>query len=746
MRSRFCCTAKFFGWLLLAPHLWSQSLDLPLTVEETAGVARVAEPVTAGVPLPKGMVRDTGRLRLYGPDGRPVPAAFRVVNRWWEDASTQLPSIQWVHVDFFADVAPRARAVYRLRLSDAPLQPPPASLRVEAEADHIRVNTGPLAFTVHRRGPILDAPGLRAGDFVLRSDERIYKASQWPSSDLVVEEQNPLRVVLKRTGAHGWVNQQDRALDYVVRIIAYAGRPYIRLIHSFVNRQGSRMSDFVRLDGLWFEGQLERHAESVRIEQLSTEPRRTGWFEAGGVSVGLRWFWQLYPKGFEVRSGDLMRLALFPDTARPQNIYTGLAKTHEMILSFGGETLAAQLDHPLYAAAPPKWYTRDTQALGRLVESSPEAIRPQYWPLVQRYDRWLVACRNAVRAKRDRGFRFQDRRLDEYGMLNFGDAIHKLIPDNRRADFGIHWETEYYDFPHALFLHFFRTGDMDSFRMAIEAAAHLADVDISHYEVEPGRHGAPRTGPGLNHWTRYSNGVFISSTSWAFYKNEGLLDRYLLTGDLWSRDVARLSADFGVIYNGLDLHSNTRSVGHGLFAMLKAYEVFGDKKYLDRAHWIIDGVHAWQDGDVDRLRALNPRAVWDPQFKGGYSHQSWMYGIALEAMAQASQFLERPEMPAYMRRAADWIFNNPREWDSERRVFLNAPVHSVMLTPGLAYIAETSGEPKYWDVALESFRRQAEEGQVTDRLKLFAQLFRNSQRFPWYLSIESPHGRDRTSR
>ncbi len=414
-----------------------------------------------------------------------------------------------------------------------------------------------------------------------------------------------------------------------------------------------------------------------------------------------------------------------------------MAKTHELILSFGGESLSAQLDHPLYAVAPPKWYTRETHALGRLVESSPEAIRPEYWPLVQRYDRWLVACRDAVLAKRDRGFEFEGRRFDEYGMLNFGDAMHKLITDTRRPDYGVHWETEYYDFPHALFLHFFRTGDLKSFRMAIEAAAHLADVDISHYEVEPGRNGAPRTGPGLNHWTRYSNGVFISSTSWAFYKNEGLFDRHLLTGDLWSRDVARLSADFGVAYNGLDLQSNTRSIGHGLFAMLRAYEVFGDKKYLDRAHWIIDCVQAWQDGDAERLRSLNSRVVWDPKFQGGYSDQSWMYGIALEAMAQASQAFGRAEMPGYMRRAADWIFSSPREWDAERRLFLNAPVHSVMLTPGLAYIAETSNEEKYRDIALESFRRQTEEGQITDRLKLFAQLFRNSQRFPWYLSVEA---------
>ena len=725
--------------LLLFQAARGQQLDLPLTVEEIAGVRRVGEPVRFGVPLPKGLLFDTAQLRLLSPSGKPVPAVFRVASRWWDPAAAAAPSIRWVQADFFADVEPRGRAVYRLETSADPAPPPPAVLRLTATPGQIQVDTGALKFAVHQTGAFLEAPGLRNADLLVRSDERVYKASQWPQSQLVVEEESPLRVVLKRTGSHGWNDRKDRALDYVLRITAYAGKPYLYLAYSVINRQGASMADFVRLDGLWLQAQLEGDAPPVLVEQTGAEPRRPGWFDAGGIGVGLRWFWQLYPKAFEVR-GKTLRLSLFPETARPQNIYTGVAKTHEMLLSFGGGNLTAQMDHPLYAVAPPKWYTRDTHALGRLVESSPEAIRPEYWPLVRKYDRWLVASRDAVEDKRDRGFDFQGRHFDEYGMLNFGDAMHKLIADDRKPDFGIHWETEYYDFPHALFLHFFRTGDLKSYRMAVEAAAHLADVDISHYEVsQPGCPGAARTGPGLNHWTRYSNGVFVSSQSWAFYKNEGLLDRYLLTGDLWSRDVARMSADWGVCYNGLDLQSNTRSIGHGLFAMLKAHEVFGDKKYLDRAQWIIDNVHAWQDGDVARLHQLNQRVVWDAKFSGGYSDQSWMYGIALEAMAQASQTFGRSEMPAYLRRAADWIFSNPREWDPQRRVFLNAPVHGVMLTPGLAYIAETSGEGKYWDVALENFRRQTEAAQTTDRLKLFAQLFRNSQRFPSYLSVEAKH-------
>lgn len=720
---------------LFAGPLCAQTLDLPLTVAEPAGVARTAEPVTFGVPLPHGLAMDTAGLRLFGPDGRPAPASFRVANRWTSDGS-----VQWVHCDFFADVPAGGKAVYRVRLSDSPQPPPTATLKVTSGPGQVTVNTGPVEFTVYQTGRLLEGPGLREADFLLRTDERLYKASQWPESELVVEEQNPLRVVLKRTGAHGWVDRKEKALDYVVRIYAYAGQPHIRLVYSFINRQGTKLSQFVRLDGLWLQARLERQPAPMLVEQLGANPRRTGWFEAGGIGFGLRWFWQLYPKGFEAKADGTVRLALFPETARPQNIYTGVAKTHEMIISFGGKNLSAHLDHPLHAAAEPKWYTRETKALGRLVESSPEAIRPEFWLLVQNYDRWLVASRDAVLAKRDKGFEFLGRKLDEYGMLNFGDAMHGLVTDASRPDFGIHWDTEYYDFPHALFLHFFRTGDMKSFTMAVEAAAHLADVDISHYEPETGYHGAARTGPGLNHWTRYSNGVFVSSESWAFYKNEGLLDRWLLTGDHWSRDVGRLSADWGVNYNGLDLQSNTRSIGNALFAQMKAYEVLGDRKYLDRTNWIIDCVQAWQEGDVEKLRALNERAVWEPRFKGGYSEQSWMYGIALEGMAQASLLTGRMEMPEYMRRAADWIYANPNEWVAETRRYIRYQDLAIMLTPGLAYIAETSKQKVYWDHAMEAFRRQVEEGRTTNQLKLFAQWFRNSQRFLWYLSVESPVG------
>src|SRR5687767_6675802 len=145
------------------------ALDVPLTIQETAGVARNAEPVTFGVPLPKGLLTDTAKLRLFGADGKPVAADFRVVNRWWSDTPNQVASIQWVHCDFFASAPARGRAVYHLRIGgDNPAPPPPAKLEVIRNDGDVTVNTGPLQFIVHGKGPLLDGPGLNGADIHLR--------------------------------------------------------------------------------------------------------------------------------------------------------------------------------------------------------------------------------------------------------------------------------------------------------------------------------------------------------------------------------------------------------------------------------------------------------------------------------------------------------------------------------------------------------------------------------------------------
>lgn len=56
-------------------------LTVPLTVYETLGIARRDEPVTSGVPLPFGKVRDPRRVMVTDASGREIPTQVTVLSR-----------------------------------------------------------------------------------------------------------------------------------------------------------------------------------------------------------------------------------------------------------------------------------------------------------------------------------------------------------------------------------------------------------------------------------------------------------------------------------------------------------------------------------------------------------------------------------------------------------------------------------------------------------------------------------------
>ena len=91
-------------------------LDVPLVVRDVAGVERRAEPCSTGVPLPHGMLREPKGLAVFDPSGKPVPAQFKVLERWRETglAKDDL-SVKWLLVTFLADVPKGGQVVYRLK-------------------------------------------------------------------------------------------------------------------------------------------------------------------------------------------------------------------------------------------------------------------------------------------------------------------------------------------------------------------------------------------------------------------------------------------------------------------------------------------------------------------------------------------------------------------------------------------------------------------------------------------------------
>ena len=115
--------------------------SLRLIVEESAGIRRVAEPVTAGIPFPKGLLRSVGQLDLHDADGRRVPLQAGTLARWSDG------SVKWALLDFQTtddDVRDRE---YTIRAdAAAPRLVPDSRLDVSEQAGLVRVDTGGAQF------------------------------------------------------------------------------------------------------------------------------------------------------------------------------------------------------------------------------------------------------------------------------------------------------------------------------------------------------------------------------------------------------------------------------------------------------------------------------------------------------------------------------------------------------------------------------------------------------------------------
>jgi hypothetical protein len=138
---------------LAATGAAAKPFAVALHVREDAGVARIAEPLASGLPLPQGAVFNPADLRVTSPTGQPVPCQAHQLGLSWPDGS-----LRWVLVQFQATVAANKDAIYTL-MSD-PGKPPVLPREHVSVAngvvggvpnpDAVQVTTGPLRFTVSR--------------------------------------------------------------------------------------------------------------------------------------------------------------------------------------------------------------------------------------------------------------------------------------------------------------------------------------------------------------------------------------------------------------------------------------------------------------------------------------------------------------------------------------------------------------------------------------------------------------------
>ena len=118
------------------------TLEVRLTVTETAGVARKAEPVTTGVPFAKGAVKDAAKLRLFDAKGTAWPVDFHVLSPWPDG------SVRVALMNFLADVPANGKATFTLKDSGGARPKPDGAVTMAQMADPVMLSNGTMKIAV----------------------------------------------------------------------------------------------------------------------------------------------------------------------------------------------------------------------------------------------------------------------------------------------------------------------------------------------------------------------------------------------------------------------------------------------------------------------------------------------------------------------------------------------------------------------------------------------------------------------
>ena len=212
---------------------------IAMAIPEPGDVERSNWPVTQGLPFPRGMLADVSEIRVLNPAGREIPAQVRATSFWEDD------SIRWALLDFNVDVQPGQKTTYVVEcgqgVSRSEVEQP---IRVKEDDDLIRVDTGPLQFTVSKthfrlfenvvadgKKALSDSPTIQVTE---DTSKRFTTSGERPYV-VAVEEAGPLRAVI---AVMGWNTNDkgERFLTYTTRIHAYRGQRFVRVFHTLTDR------------------------------------------------------------------------------------------------------------------------------------------------------------------------------------------------------------------------------------------------------------------------------------------------------------------------------------------------------------------------------------------------------------------------------------------------------------------------------------------------------------------------------
>ena len=515
--------------------------------------------VSGGVPFRKGELFDSSGLSLVDSGGTRIPAQFTVLARRPVDGS-----ILSVKVDFQTDLDAGAPGRFQLRYG-ARKHPEsgPALARRTGDGIGVRVGGREIVVVPGEKSLLKDFP-LRCA--VKTVDGRIHAAKP---DTVEIEENGPLTCTVLIRGT--------AELVYELRLTAFAGKPFFRLDYSFENNFVPKETPLLktvravylelpggntwRADGFSGSGEgcvIQRHARSGREEwdafvrnggkeAVHSGVRLSGVASSGTGTVRVEDLWQNAPRGFGFGK-DRMKLYLWPeDGVNPLDMPLGLAGSMRLWFHPDGAELPEEKP-PLLRTDPEHLYRSgvfgDLRPAAELKKAFPRA-----WKLI---DDVFLAEQKEAAVK------------NMYGYGDYGDFGSRGWASNH--------ETAAV---RSLWTRYLRTGAYEDFELARIHTLHQRDIDMCH--------GGRFTKGVYPHYTwTHINYNFHTGHFWL----TGLVFHYLLTGDRRSLD-AVIGAASVLIQKSANQYKNGRERHRILFHLAEIYELTGNpevKKAFERQY------------------------------------------------------------------------------------------------------------------------------------------------------------------
>lgn len=224
--------------LALAAALPAAEFQVPLTIEEPAGVARTAAPACGGIPLPAGQFRSDQEFAVFDGD-KEVPAQTLPL------VVDEKGFVRWLLVDVQVDLPTKGSKTLTLKAVKPGVSPAKA-VKVAANADAVTIDTGAAVITISKSKPfgLFDSvtvggkPVVTGGavSYTDGFDGKKYVADK-PTS-VQVEYAGPMRTTVCIKGR--FAGDEQSKLLYIARVTAWAGRSDVSLKYSLANSNEER--------------------------------------------------------------------------------------------------------------------------------------------------------------------------------------------------------------------------------------------------------------------------------------------------------------------------------------------------------------------------------------------------------------------------------------------------------------------------------------------------------------------------